>query len=187
MVDSNTVLWGQTLVYTAYTLAIISVMGWFSLRLTRSGPPRVPPKLFWGFFASLVTIGVSIHLVTANTIPWVETEVAGGEVTQTYEITVADHEFSLPSPVLEVPCDELVQFAVTSADLTYGFGLFRPDGSMVMQMQVVPGHSNNLRWEFQQNGSYSIRSTEYSGPEGYQMIVDDAVVVSGCATDDRGK
>ena len=187
MVDSNTVLWGQTIVYTLYVLAILAVMGWFTLRLTRSGPPLVPPRLFWSFFGVLVVIGVSLHLVTANTIPWVETEISGGDVTQTYAITMADHEFTLPSPVLEVPCDELVQFSVTSDDLTYGFGLFREDNSMVMQMQVVPGHDNDLVWEFAQNGTYSIRSTEYSGPQGYKMIVEDAVVVSGCATDDGGK
>lgn len=187
MVDSNTVLWGQTIIYTLYTLAIISAVAWFSLRITRSGPPVVPPRLFWSFFTLLVVIGVSLHLVTARTIPWVETEVAGGDVTETFEITMADHEFTLPSPVLEVPCDELVQFSVTSSDLTYGFGLFRPDNSMVTQMQVVPGRPNDLVWKFQQNGTYSIRSTEYSGPKGYKMIVKDAVVVSGCATDDGGK
>lgn len=187
MVDSNTVLWGQTLMYTAYTLVIIVVMGRFAQTITRTGPPRVPPRLFWGFAGTLVVIGVSLHLITASTIPWVETEINRDEPSRTFEITMANHEFTLPSPVIEVPCDELVEFSVTTADLTYGFGLFREDNSMVMQMQVVPGHPNELLWEFHQNGTYSIRSTEYSGPQGYRMVVDDAVVVSGCATDDGGK
>jgi cytochrome c oxidase subunit 2 len=52
---------------------------------------------------------------------------------------------------------------------------------MVMQMQVVPGHRNDLLWEFDVNDTYSIRSTEYSGPEGFQMIVEDAVTVVGCS------
>ena len=114
MVDSTTVLWGQTIVYTLYVLAILAVMTWFSLRLTRSGPPIVPPRLFWSFFGVLVVIGVSLHLVTANTIPWVETEISGGDVTQTYAITMADHEFTLPSPVLEVPCE--LHHRVTGTD-----------------------------------------------------------------------
>ena len=187
MVDSTQVLWGQTIMYSAYVVAIISVMAWFATRITRTGSPLVPARLFWSFFGLLVTIGVSLHLITANTIPWVDTEINGGVVAETYEISMAHHEFTLPTPVIEVPCDELVKFNVTSADLTYGFGLFRQDNSMVMQMQVVPGHANGLLWKFTKNGTYSIRSTEYSGPEGYHMVVDDAVVVSGCSIDDGGK
>jgi heme/copper-type cytochrome/quinol oxidase subunit 2 len=55
---------------------------------------------------------------------------------------------------------------------------------MVFQMQVVPGHPNDVLWRFMENATYSIRSTEYSGPEGIHMVVPDAVRVSGC--DDIG-
>ena len=51
---------------------------------------------------------------------------------------------------------------------------------MVFQMQVVPGHRNDILWEFDKNGVYTIRSTEYSGPKGVFMIIEDAVEVSGC-------
>jgi len=66
---------------------------------------------------------------------------------------------------------------VKSEDLTYGFGLFREDNSMLFQMQVVPGHKNDVIWHFDRPGVYSIRSTEYSGPRGARMIVKDAVEV----------
>ena len=71
-------------------------------------------------------------------------------------------------------------FDVTSHDLTYGFGLFRQDNTMVFQMQVVPGHRNDILWKFDKPGVYSIRSTEYSGPKGVPMIVKDAVEVLAC-------
>lgn len=183
MVDSKTVLWGQTLVYTLYALTIIALVGWFAYRLTRPGPPHVPPKVFYGFVAFLVLTGITLHIVTYNTIPWSPLDLHRGgiEADRVFEIVVADHEFRLPSQPLEIACGERVLFDVTSEDLTYGFGLFRPDESMVFQMQVVPGHRNDLLWEFGGNGVYAIRSTEYSGPEGYDMIVEDAVRVSGCA------
>ena len=73
--------------------------------------------------------------------------------------------------------DEIVKFSVTSNDLTYGFGLFREDNSMVMQMQVVPGHKNDILWKFSKPGFYTIRSTEYSGPKGIAMIEKNAVEV----------
>lgn len=184
MVESTTVLWGQTIIYTAYTLAIMATVGWFALKITRpAGQSPVKPAVFYAFVGFLVVTGVSLHLITYNTIPWVKDDLHAGDAqpAATFEITVADHEFTLPSPQLAVPCGELVKFAVTSEDLTYGFGLFREDNSMVTQMQVVPGHPNELLWTFTSDAVYSIRSTEYSGPEGYQMIVPDAVVVSGCA------
>jgi cytochrome c oxidase subunit 2 len=75
-------------------------------------------------------------------------------------------------------------FDAHSNDLTYGFGIFRQNHTLVAQMQVVPNNRNDLMWIFHKNGTYYIRSTEYSGPKGAQMIVEDAIVVSGCQEDD---
>jgi cytochrome c oxidase subunit 2 len=183
-VDSSMVLWGQTIVYTLYALAVLSVVGWFALKVTSAGTSvGVPPKAFYAWVGLLVVIGVSLHLFTYTTIPWVQPDLhrEGVAVDRSYSISVADHEFSLPEPTLQVACGETVRFNVTSGDLTYGFGLFRADHSMLFQMQVVPGHDNEVLWTFHKNGTYSIRSTEYSGPDGHRMIVPDAVVVSGCA------
>ena len=79
-----------------------------------------------------------------------------------------------------INCKEQVLFDVTSEDLVYGFGLFRKDNTMVMQMQVNPGSRNDILWTFNQNGIYDLMSTEYSGPKGNDMFVKDAVEVIGC-------
>ena len=107
----------------------------------------------------------------------------GGDYTadQSFALSVQDHKFTLPAAPMQVKCNDLTEFNVISNDLTYGFGVFRHDNTMVFQMQVVPGHDNIIRWEFNHNGDYSIRSTEYSGPEGAQMIVPNAIQVTGCA------
>ena len=183
VVDSTVVLWGQTIMYTAYCLVIISVVWWFARRITEpAGSTRVTPKVFYVWVGFLAVLGVSLHLLTYNTIPWVKDDLHGNpDFVASYPITVGDHQWQLPPTPIQVPCDQLVQFAVTSTDLTYGFGLFREDNSMVTQMQVVPGHENNLLWTFEEDGVYSVRSTEYSGPEGDQMIVPGAVQVAGCA------
>ena len=182
MVDSDLVLLGQTPVYTFYAPAIISAVGWFGYSITRKGTPRVSSKLFYSFFAMLVVLGLSLHVITYNTIPWVSSDLHRGSIEpdQVFDIRVADHEFFLPSQELLIECDTEVLFDVSSDDLTYGFGLFRQDNSMVMQMQVVPGHRNDILWKFEEEATYSIRSTEYSGPAGISMIVPDAVRVVGC-------
>jgi len=183
MVDSSVVLFGQTVAYTFYCLAMILLMAWFGHRVTRGeGASPVRPVVFYSFVGFLTVLGVSLHIITYNTIPWAPMDLNRGDYTpdRTFSITVADHRFQLPEERLRINCGETVLFDVTSADLTYGFGLFRRDHSMVFQMQVVPGHRNDLLWTFDRPGVYTIRSTEYSGPEGASMIVEDAVEVGSC-------
>lgn len=181
MVDSTMVLTGQTAAYTFYVLAILVLMAWFASRITKpGGSGGVKSALFYTFAGFLVVLGVSLHLITYKTIPWVPVDLDRASVTpdRTFDIGVADHRFALPADKLAIRCGEKVLFRVTSGDLTYGFGLFRPDHSMVFQMQVVPGHPNEIIWQFDRAGVYSIRSTEYSGPAGIDMTVKDAVEVA---------
>ena len=180
MVDPKTVLWGQTIAYTCYCLAIIAVVAWFAYKVTRksSGKP-FRSAIFYAFFAFLVVLGVSLHIVTHETIPWKAMDLgrAGIAADREFEITVANHEFRLPPGRMIIKKGQTVRFTVTSEDLTYGFGLFRPDHSMLFQMQVLPGHKNDVLWRFDRPGTYAIRSTEYSGWKGIRMIVPDAVEV----------
>ena len=181
MIDSNTVLTGQTIAYTIYVLAIIALMGWFAYKVTRDGSGKVVKSyLFYLFVSFLVIIGVSLHIVTHETIPWKALDLNRAEIKadKEFHITMENHEFRLPSAKLIISKNEIVRFDVDSKDLTYGFGLFRSDNSMVFQMQVIPGHNNDILWQFDRPAVYSIRSTEYSGPKGVNMIVRDAVEVT---------
>lgn len=181
MTDSTTVLWGQTLAYTLYVLAIMAVMSWFAMRVTQDGEQKgLKPVYFYAFVSFLVVLGVSLHFITYYTIPWKSMDMHRATITpdKVFDISVAAHKFKLPADILQISCADKVLFNVTSGDLTYGFGLFRGDHSMLFQMQVVPGHRNDILWQFDKPGTYSIRSTEYSGPAGVDMILKDAVVVS---------
>jgi len=97
--------------------------------------------------------------------------------TQSFHIEFGHYQIRLPSEDIQVKVGEPVEFTTTSEDVTYGLGVFRPDGSLVFQMQVIPGYQNSMVWEFDRPGSYAIRSTEYSGPEHPGMFVDDAIRV----------
>jgi cytochrome c oxidase subunit 2 len=180
MIDSNTVLIGQTIAYTIYVLAIMLLMGWFAYKVTKEGKGNeIKPAVFYSFVGFLVVIGVSLHIVTYHTIPWSAMDLNRAEIKadKVFNIAVANHKFQLPSEKLYIKTHEKVLFNVTSNDLTYGFGLFRNDNSMVFQMQVVPGHLNDILWQFDKPGIYTIRSTEYSGPEGIKMIEKNVVEV----------
>jgi cytochrome c oxidase subunit II len=180
MVDSTMVLTGQTIAYTAYCLVIILLVAWFSIKVTGKGTGSVVrPALFYTFVGFLTILGVSLHIVTYNTIPWAEMDLnrSGIKPDKVFNITVKDHNFIMPEEKLVINVNDVVVFDVRSEDLTYGFGLFRNDNSMLFQMQVVPGHKNDLMWHFDREGTYTIRSTEYSGPKGVFMTLKDAVQV----------
>jgi cytochrome c oxidase subunit II len=182
MVDSHVVLNGQTIAYTCYAIVMLLLMGWFGFNITRQGKgSTVSNVLFYSFVSMLVVLGVSLHIVTYNTIPWAPMDINRADINpdKEFKIIVENHQFILPSEKLTMRVGEKVLFDVTSNDLTYGFGLFRQDNSMVFQMQVVPGHRNDILWQFDKPGVFTIRSTEYSGPKGDQMILKDVVEVSG--------
>ena len=188
MADSIDVLATLKLVYGIYAIIAISLIGWFGYRITKpkddtSGPK---PAVFWTYIVVLVVIGTGLHFLTYNTVPWVSIDLKRADITadQVFDITYENHEMTLSSNPMLVGCGEHVVFNAVSNDLTYGFGIFRTDHTMVAQMQVVPQSRNDLMWRFDKNGTYYIRSTEYSGPKGAKMVAADAIVVSGCDTDD---
>ncbi len=181
MVDSTIVLYGQTIAYTFYAIVVLLFMAWFAGRITSDGKAGVlSTKLFAILVIFLTVLGVSLHIITSTTIPWVTIDLNRRDLQpdKVIEITVADHEFKLPGEKLTAKVGEMVLFDVKSEDLTYGFGVFRQDGSMVCQMQVVPQHRNDLMWRFEQPGLFTIRSTEYSGPKGHKMILKDVLEIT---------
>ena len=170
--------------YTIYALLIISVVAWFGYNLTRKEKAKSIVRIpFYGYIAFLVAGGVGHHIFTYNTIPWVSEDIMRHHIKpdRTFDITVADHRFHLPGK-MEAKKGEKIYFNVKSNDLMYGFGIFRQDGTMVAQMQVNPGTHNDLLWTFNECGTFDIMSTEYSGPEGNDMHIKNALRVTGCDT-----
>lgn len=127
----------------------------------------------------LIVVALVINAVTVGPfIPW-QRWLFWSQPTPTsvFHITISNYEFSLPSEGITVKAGEPVKFVVTSHDVTYGFGVFHKSGRMLFQIQVPPNYSNEIVWIFDEPGSYTIRSTEYSGPEHPSMVVPDAITV----------
>lgn len=188
MADSIDVLETLKLVYGIYALIAISLIAWFGYRITKpkNDDTGAKPALFWTYVVVLVLVGTGLHFLTYAKVPWVPIDLkrAGIEPAAVFDITYENHEMSFSSYPMQVGCGDYVVFNAISNDLTYGFGIFRADHTMVAQMQVVPQSRNDLMWQFGKNGTYYVRSTEYSGPKGAKMIARDAIVVTGCDQDD---
>ncbi|WP_457608272.1 hypothetical protein [Nitratifractor sp.] len=182
--------------YTIYALLIVSVIAWFAYNLTRKEKARPLVRIpFYGYIAFLVAGGVGHHIFTYNTIPWVAEDIMRDEIKadRIYHIEVSQHQWKLPKEPMRIKEGQKVRFDVSSDDLTYGFGLLRKDGSLVMQMQVIPLYKNDLLWTFHECGTFDLVSTEYSGPDQYdsdtgkdRMLIRDAFTVE-CAHDKLAK
>ena len=188
MADSIDVLATLKLVYGIYAFIAISLIGWFGYRITKpkDDDTGAKPALFWTYVAVLAVVGTGLHFLTYSAVPWVPIDLNRADIKAdaVFDITYENHQMSFSSFPMQVGCGEHVVFNATSNDLTYGFGIFRTDHTMVAQMQVVPQSRNDLMWRFEKNGTYYVRSTEYSGPKGAKMVAHNAIVVSGCDLDD---
>ena len=131
------------------------------------------------YLYALIIVAVVINAVTISPIiPWQGWLFwSKPEPTRTFNIAICNYKFSLPPGGISIKVGQPVKFAVTSCDVTYGFGVFHKNGRMIFQIQVLPSYSNEIVWIFDEAGSYTIRSTEYSGPEHPFMVLPDAITV----------
>jgi len=175
--------------YSIYAFLIISIIAWFGYNLTQKSKAKSFVRIpFYGYIAFLVIGGVGHHIFTYNTIPWVSEDISRDHIKadQTFNFEIKHHKWILPEEKINIKCGQKVMFKVKSDDLTYGFGLFRQNGTMAMQMQVDPGSENDILWTFNHNGVFDLTSTEYSGPTQYDeegndlMRVKKLVKVTGC-------
>jgi cytochrome c oxidase subunit 2 len=187
--------------YSIYAAIIISIVAWFGYNLTRKEAKSIVRIPFYWYMAFLVLGGVGHHIFTYNAIPWVSQDITRDEVVPDakYNFEIKDHKWiGLPDETIKIQCGQTVKFDVKSHDLVYGFGLFRQDGSLVLQMQVNPGtdvngilDSNDIVWTFNHNGVFDLTSTEYSGPAQYTedgkdlMLVKNFIEVVGCKGDNK--
>jgi len=182
--------------YSIYSVLIISVIVWFGYNLTRKEKVKSIVRIpFYGYIGFLVAMGVGHHIFTYNAIPWVSQDITRDSIKPdaTYTFEIENHKWVNMPKKVTVQCGQTIKFDVRSRDLVYGFGLFRQDGSLVMQMQVNPGTDvngildpNDILWTFNRNGIFNVMSTEYSGPAAYNedgssaMFVKNWLEVTGC-------
>jgi cytochrome c oxidase subunit 2 len=131
------------------------------------------------WFGVLILVALAFNAVTLSPlVPWQKWLLWSHPAPdRRISVEIENYEIGLPPEGIEVRAGEFVEFVATSRDVTYGFGVFRPDGSMVFQMQVIPGYENKIMWKFDAPGTYDVRSTEYSGPRHPEMFIEDAIQV----------
>ena len=139
------------IVWWGYTIFVIALACSCSSSPTRCGRKETSHGLQRAKLALSFSLAVFLvfNVVTLSPIiPWQKWLLwSSPEPDQRFSIEYEDYQILLPAGGIEVKAGEYVEFAAVSADVTYGFGVFRPDNTMVFQMQVLPGRENTHRVE----------------------------------------
>ncbi len=132
---------------------------------------------YW--FGVLIVIALLFNVLTlSNLVPWQKWLLwTHPTPDQSVAIQMGNYQITLPPEGIKVKSGQYVEFVATSTDVTYGLGVFKPEGRMVFQMQVLPGYDNRFVWMFDTPGVYDVRSTEYSGPRHPEMYISSAIQV----------
>jgi cytochrome c oxidase subunit 2 len=93
----------------------------------------------------------------------------GGEAGASATVKVIGGQFywSLTPETVSAGTD--VVFAVTSADVNHGFGVYDPDGELLGNVQAMPGYTNELRLSLDEPGNYLVSCLEFCGVEHHRM------------------
>lgn len=72
----------------------------------------------------------------------------------------------------QIPVGDTVLFIVRSADVTHGFGVYSSSGSILFQVNVMPGFNNSVMYQFTKPGTYYVRCMEFCGYDHFLMITN---------------
>ena len=152
-------------------------------QVARLGPVAYPEvaarayrlRLFW-FFA-LGGILVVAFLTALPYIPYAQHRLASGPATMHVNVTASQYVWTFSG---DVTTGGKVDFAVTSADVNHGFGVYDLSGHLIGQVQAMPGYTNHLVLELPAPGDYTLRCLEYCGPGHSLMYM--TMHVSKCQT-----
>ena len=169
-------------IYLVGALALGSVF-LVASQVARRGPTPYPEvagrayrlRLFW-FFA-LGGVLTAAFLTALPYVPYAQYRLASGPAAAHVNVTASQYAWGMDGTETT---GGKVDFAVTSADVNHGFGIYDPSGHLVGQVQAMPGYTNHLVIQFPAAGDYTIRCLEYCGPGHSSMFT--TMHVAPCQT-----
>lgn len=112
-------------------------------------------KRWLGLLAAIAPILIGVSMLT--------TPFASGGDSGRALVKVSSGQFFFTFDPPSVPAGSKVRFAVTSKDVTHGFGLYDPRGELIGSVQAMPGYTNNLDLTLTRPGRYRVLCFEFCG------------------------
>jgi cytochrome c oxidase subunit 2 len=122
-------------------------------------------------FYTIGLAALAIFLVSMRGLPYQSVRGAAlGAPAVTVEVAGVQWSWRLSQG--EVPVGVPVEFAVTAGDVNHGVGIYDPHGTLVAQVQAMPGYTNRLLYRFREAGRYTLRCLEYCGVAHHVMLAE---------------
>jgi cytochrome c oxidase subunit II len=120
----------------------------------------------------LVVVAVTLLALLAATIFFTPYHhgAAAAEGHDGQQIRVEALQFGWKIDPPQARVGQTVHFHLTTPDVNHGFGVYDPDGRLVYQVQVMPGHAQHGRHTFDKPGRYEILCLEFCGVHHHRMI-----------------
>jgi cytochrome c oxidase subunit II len=128
---------------------------------TERAEQRVHDVGYWlrnRWLAVLIVLGVVVVGISLFDLPYASGSAAGRTV-----VKVTGGQFYWVLQPNQVAAGTRIRFAVTSADVNHGFGLYDPRGHLIGSVQAMPGYTNKLDLTLGEAGAYRIRCLEFCG------------------------
>ena len=161
--------------FLAGTAVIVLVFVWIALSTRR--PATVDVKRAYGLRRVFFIVGAAAVLVLlVATIPLAPYAKAGARADRVVYVAARQFDFVFSNePItatadlaqvqriddLEIPAGTVVEFRVTSLDVSHGFGLYGPERQIIAQTQAMPGYFNRLLVRLDAPAQYQVFCLEY--------------------------
>jgi len=126
------------------------------------------------YFILLMTVIAGLLLVTLKSDLLPYTGLKNGNPDYTVEVIGRTWSWELSSE--KIPAGKVIEFSVTSEDVTHGFGVYDSEGNLLAQIQVMPGVKTSMFYQFDKPGIYHVLCMEYCGMAHQNMITQFEVV-----------
>ena len=165
----QTVAWITSLIFM---VLIGIVFGWVALNSTKREEYQPIIKKWYKvrkvYGIALVVLMVIVTIYTLRDLPYNEPVYSAGVEPIIVDAEALQFGWNISQTEFEV--GDSVEFRVTTADVTHGFGLYDPDMELIAQTQAMPEYTNNVYITFDEPGSYEILCLEYCGLGHHLMI-----------------
>jgi heme/copper-type cytochrome/quinol oxidase subunit 2 len=176
-------------IFLASSAVIALVFAWIALS-TRT-PATVDVKRAYGLRRVLFIVGATcVVVLLVATMPLAPYARAGARAERVVYVAARQFDFVFSDePItstadlaqvqridnLEIPAGTLVEFRVTSLDVSHGFGLYGPERQIIAQTQAMPGYFNRLLVRLAAPAQYRVFCLEYCAA-GHHLMQTRLVV-----------
>lgn len=130
-------------------------------------------RTYW-FFGLIAVMGIAT-ILTLDELPYHGTHAEATTTADTKVVDVVGIQYNWEMSEESFKVGDKVEFVVTAADVTHGFGLYNEDLELVAQTQAMPEYKNSVYFTFTEPGTYKILCLEYCSIGHHVMIKEITV------------